>query len=94
MPVRHRRSKARADELAAWADAFKCEFDYAETLPDIGIATDDYGLPDRVVAEEAWHRLGAAFLETYNDPHLTPWALEAFGPPSGSGKRRRRRAGA
>jgi phosphoribosylanthranilate isomerase len=32
-------------------------------------------------AEAAWQRHGRAFLASYNDPHIVPWALTEFGEP-------------
>ena len=86
MPVKKRRSKARKDELSAWSDVFDCEFDFWDALPEIGVETDAYGLPDREVAREAWSRLGAAFMDEWrarprHAEELAPWALTEFGEP-------------
>lgn len=86
MPIRARKSRRRLDAAPAWACAFECEFDYFDDLPEIGVHTDSYGLPDREEAEAAWHRYGAAFMAEWRArPHhpddLDPWAFTAFGEP-------------
>lgn len=88
MPVKRRKAKVRADDLAAWETAFISEFDFFGDLERAGIDTDAYGRPSREDLEAAWHRFGEAFLDQYNDPHVKPWALREFGVPNA----RRRRA--
>lgn len=89
MPIRHRRSKVRTDDLPAWAMTFQSGKDYFDDLEAAGVQVDAYGHPPRDVAREAWKRLGGAFLEHYRDRWVEPWALIEFGEP---GVRRRRRS--
>jgi hypothetical protein len=83
MPVKRRYSKRRtavAAELAAWSDAFECEFDFFNELEPFGISTD---AEVKAAVPEAWARLGGAFLDqwTPTDTRTVPWALEQFGDP-------------
>jgi hypothetical protein len=90
MPVKRRRGKGRPEELRLWRDIFTFEYDFFDEAAEAGITTDSYGRVDRAEAEEAWHRLGAEFLETFSDPVTVPWALREFGEPGPIGRRRRR----
>ena len=64
MPVKRRKSKARPDDLKSWEMYFLSGYDYFDNLVDAGIVTDRRHVP-RDIAEEAWHRLGAAYLDQY-----------------------------
>lgn len=82
MPVRAKRNKRRATASAPqWEMVFASGYDHFDELPEVGVTTDAYGKPARDQAEQAWRRFGDAFLASYEDPYLTPWALEQFGAP-------------
>jgi len=91
MPVRRKVDRRKAEALPAWSMTFLAGHDYFDELSTIGVATDEYGRPNRQEAEAAWHRLGALFLaehaaEQARERHpieSEPWALEAFGVPGG-----------
>ncbi|WP_167458633.1 hypothetical protein [Mesorhizobium kowhaii] len=78
-PLR-RRQIGSAAELAAWSDAFTCEFDFFNDLEPFGLFTD---AEVKAAAPEAWKRLGGAFLASWKptDTRETPWALDEFGAP-------------
>lgn len=84
MPVKRRASKRRVDpraEVEAWETVFECEYDFFGDLEPWGFTSDE---EKYAAAPDAWQRLGAMFLETYDNPDKPiPWALEAFGPPPG-----------
>ena len=90
MPPKRRAAKRRLNaeaELAAWSMLFACGHDYFQELPAIGVPTDPYSRPNRAAVAEAWRRLGARFLATPQEPHLTPcWALREFGEPGELGE--------
>jgi hypothetical protein len=88
MPVKRRKAKVRPGDLAAWETAFISEFDFFGDLEWAGIETDAYGRPSREELAAAWHRLGEAFLDQYNDPHVEPFALREFGMPNTNRRRR------
>ena len=87
MPVKRRTPKRRtnlAAELEAWATYFDCGHDFFNELPRIGVDCERSRGPERAVAEEAWHRLGARYLadpEPKLKPHSELWALKEFGEP-------------
>ena len=92
MPVRRKRSKARASNVAAWAMFMQCGRDYFDELDAVGL-TDKTAAP---LAAEVWHEIGQAVIAYLDDFHrgFSPperpyWAEREFGPPGG----RRRRAG-
>ena len=90
MPPKRRPGKRQLDagaELEAWSMVFACGHDYFGDLSRIGVPMDEHGHgPERMAAEEAWHRLGARFLARPQEPHLTPaWALTEFGEPGRAG---------
>lgn len=92
MPVRRRQSKARASDVAAWADYFMCGADYFDELAAIS-HTEETAAP---IARQVWHEIGEAViahLDAFHagfHPYERPiWAEREFGPPG----RRRRRAG-
>jgi hypothetical protein len=81
MPVRKRKNRRRAAAgLDAWECVFSSEFDFFGELEDAGIATDEYGRPDREEARAVWKRYGAEFMAGFTDSHI-PWALQQFGEP-------------
>ena len=89
MPVRSRKSKARAGEVKAWSCLFMCGADFFDDLGDVGLTEPEA----MAVAEETWHRIGEAVLlhledfnRDYRAVHRPYWAEVQFGPP---GKRRR-----
>lgn len=92
MPVRRRKSKARASDVAAWAEYFQCGHDFFDELKAIG-HTEETAAP---LAESVWHEIGVAVIAHLDaihagfHPYERPiWAEREFGPPGG----RRRRAG-
>jgi hypothetical protein len=83
MPVKRRVAKRRIDletELLFWSSVFGSGYDFFGELPSIGIAVDQHNRPDREVAREAWHRLGAIWMDDPINP-WDPWALREFGEP-------------
>ncbi|OWR00876.1 hypothetical protein [Sphingopyxis witflariensis] len=83
MPVKRRLDKRRPDDAKAypvWAAIFDCGRDFFDELPEIGVACDKYGKPDRDAAQAAWERFGARWLAEH--PHDEPqWAEREFGRP-------------
>ena len=74
----------QAAELKAWRMTFRGGFDYLRALPKIGVPIDAKHQPDRAAAENAWRRLGRAFLDwaAEQPPHPLPsWAERQFGNP-------------
>jgi hypothetical protein len=93
MPVRRKKSKARASDVAAWAMFMQCGRDFFDELDAIGL-DDTTAAP---LAEAVWHEIGEAVIVYLDDLHrgFAPverpiWAETEFGPPGG---KRRRRAG-
>lgn len=86
MPVKrrvHKRRLSQAAELQAWECLFDTGHDFFDDLPEIGVQTDAYSVPNVSAARQAWHRLGSAFLANrQSDPERQPWALRTFGDPS------------
>lgn len=81
MPVKRRLEKRRRDpaaEAEAWESTFQSGWDFFSDLPELGVATDAYGRPDRDEAESAWRRLGHIYLANANE-RAGCWALETFG---------------
>jgi hypothetical protein len=79
MPVKARHAKRRRSltaDLHAWEMLFTCGTDY---FGDLGMS-DAEAL---AAAPEAWRRLGAAFLATWQPetPRAVPWALQTYGEP-------------
>lgn len=72
----------RPDELRAWSGFFKFGHDYFSDLTALDLHSE---ADARKAAPEAWQRLGAAFLETWQptSARQEPWALVEFGPPNG-----------
>lgn len=90
MPVRHRKSKARAGEIPAWAGYLEMGSDYFDELERVGLTE----ATARPLAEETWHRIGTQVIQYLEDfyrgftpPERPYWAEREFGPPGG---RRRR----
>ena len=85
MPVKRRNAKRRLDptiELKAWSMTFQAGVDYLQELPRIGVRTNDHSRTDLAVAEDAWSRLGARFLQEEAEPDRgAPWGLREFGEP-------------
>jgi hypothetical protein len=77
MPVKRRHPKARVDDLDAWKDFFEFGYDMLHSLHPM---TEEECL---AAAPEAWKRLGARFLETWQPHERYPncWALDTFGKP-------------
>lgn len=93
MPVRRKKSKARASDVQAWAGYLMSGCDFFDELATIGL-TEATAEP---LAEATWHEIGEQVFQHYGQlyrgytPPARPyWAEEQFGPPSA----RRRRAGA
>jgi hypothetical protein len=94
MPVKRRASKRRLSpeaELEAWRCLFEtgCDFfgDAAELtglLEPVHVRFDDQRAEAerrwREAAQDAWHRLGAAFLANWTEEG-EPWAVREFGTP-------------
>lgn len=76
MKKRTRNGLLPHEELRRWAMTFETGSDYFHELDGMGVTVAD--------AEEAWHRLGAAFLGTWQPTpaRAEPWALIQFGPPA------------
>jgi hypothetical protein len=89
--VRFRRQSITQRELDAWDFAFQTGDDFLGELAHIGIdcVSPCTSAPDRKVCEEAWHRLGAAWIRQRPHPE-EPWALRAFAQPGSGGGRRTR----
>jgi hypothetical protein len=91
MPVKRRQTKRRlgdAAEVQAWAELFGCGYDFFGDLEPFGFPGGDACRAARAAAQDAWKRLGTAYLETVwaargpGEP-ATPWAVERFGYPKG-----------
>lgn len=93
MPVKRRATKRRLSpeaELDAWRSVFESGHDFfgdASALAGIAepvwLDPADRAEGERVwreAAQQAWRRLGAAFLATYAGEG-EPWALQVFGRP-------------
>ena len=90
MPRKRRIGKARIDqssELAAWRTTFQCGVTLDGQLEPVGIPMA-MGRPTADEVEEAWHRLGRAFIAAYgrewthgNAGNRPLAALEKFGEP-------------
>lgn len=83
MPVRRRKSKARAGEAEAWAGFMWSGHDYFDDLPDAGHNVETAA----EVAEETWHRIGDEVLAHLDKMHVgfppydrPIWAERQFGP--------------
>jgi len=92
MPVRRRKSKARAGEAKAWAGFMMSGHDFFDDLAAVGL-TEKTARP---LAAETWRRIGdevIAHLDALHvgfAPYSRPiWAEEQFGTPG----RNRRYAG-
>lgn len=87
MPVKRRVPKRRASveaEIAAWAETFETGFDFFGDLEPFGFpAGSDSIRSIWKAAPEAWQRLGAVFLASWQPTaaRSTPWAQEQFGEP-------------
>ena len=97
--IAKRRSLSPEAEMDAWRETFSSGFDFGD-LEVLGLSGEAaFGLrapcpgdaerrqrdqATLTVAREAWQRLGAAFMASWEpEPYLpAPWALEAFGEPS------------
>ena len=92
MPVKRRKSKAlNRSEIEAWGTVFESGFDFFQ---EVYLLTGLQDLPSNSPienraeirrqfdegAKEAWHRLGAAWLATYEGDNEI-WALKQFGEP-------------
>lgn len=89
MPVRARRNRRRDHkaELEAWGMYFSSGWDFFDDLTLIGVETTKWGVPDEDVARDAWARLGAEFLRTWqgNVSQYGHHALRVFGEPPNAG---------
>lgn len=90
MPVRRRKSKARASDVKAWAEYLSCGHDFFGELAGVGLTE----ATARPLAEQVWHATGEAVIAYLDEMHrgFAPperpyWAERVFGSP---GKRRRR----
>lgn len=89
MPVRRRKSKARPDEVRAWATFMLSGHDFFDDLADIGLVEAEA----EPLAEQTWRRIGVEVLAYLDQLHAgfrsyerPIWAEERFG---GAGKRSR-----
>lgn len=86
MPAKRRLAKARTTPMAeakAWSDVFWGNCDYISSLEAHGGVEVIGHQVSREDAEEAWHRLGAIYLEHFLDrDERVPWALKEFGEPT------------
>ena len=92
MPVKRRKSKAiNRSEIEAWGTVFETGFDFFQEvflLTGLRDLPSNSPLEDRAelrrqfdeATEEAWHRLGAQWLATYEGDNEV-WALAKFGEP-------------
>ena len=90
MPVKRRRAKARIDqnqELKAWRRTFQYGVTFDGDLEPVGIPMA-MGRPTDAEVEEAWHRLGWAFIAAYgrewthgSEGNRPMRALDKFGEP-------------
>jgi hypothetical protein len=85
---RRRRETASEKELAAWCSAFETGHNFLGELQALGIDchTPRCNPNDRKTCEEAWHRLGRAYMAQREEPPFNPevpWALTEFGEPRG-----------
>jgi hypothetical protein len=94
MPVRRRKSKARAGEAEAWSMFLMAGYDFFDDLAAVGLTEEDA----RPLAAETWRRIGHDVVAHLDHMHIgfTPysrpiWAEREFGPPAGR-KRRALRA--
>lgn len=95
MPVKRRVAKRRLTqeaELQAWRDTFSTGYDFFGDLADIGVVHPvgaRIPIAEREAVEEkfyaaaadAWKRLGALFLQGWEQSQKEPWALQKFGAP-------------
>lgn len=85
MPVRMRKSRRRdvRAEKEAWAMFFQSGFDFFHDLPDIGVETNQHGVPAEEVAREAWGRLGRRYLDEFQgEPgQHGHYGVRVFGEP-------------
>lgn len=95
MPRPRKAGAPRRSDLAAWEMVFLSGYDFFGDLPE-GV-NDAYGRPDTKVAQEAWTRLGAEFMEKHQAEQASarhplpeePWALQQFGAPRSAREHRR-----
>ena len=76
-----RRRVDERKELVAWSSAFESGVALDGDLEDFGL-----GQPTDAQIEEAWHRIGAAYIEAFgpnksDDTECPLWALRQFGEP-------------
>ncbi len=93
MPVRHRRSRARVSDVAAWAEFFLWGHDFFGELSAVGLT----GETARPLAEAVWHDIGDQVVDHilemhrgFSPPERPFWAEREFGPPGRKRKLRRR----
>jgi hypothetical protein len=98
MPPRRRSQLAAQDaELNAWRGTFTSGFDFLRALPAIGVSISKATQPtkrtkvadmkvghrpQREVAEDAWRRLGHAYLAERAPDDPPSWAEREFGDPT------------
>lgn len=89
MPIKRRKSKARPEEVKAWAMYFQSGCDFFGELVDAGIVPEGH-VPTEEFARETWHRIGHDVIEyiaqlyrSYTPPERPFWAEEMFGSPGG-----------
>ncbi len=84
MPVRNRRTMARASDVAAWAEFLAWGHDYFGELAAVGLTSETA----RPLAESVWREIGdqvIAYIEHshrgFSPPERPFWAERQFGPP-------------
>jgi len=87
MPLKRRVDKRRIDpraDMEAWSSTFDCGVTFDGDLDPVGIPTA-IGRPTSAEIEQAWHRLGSAYIAErgHETGHGAPlWCLRQFGEPS------------
>ncbi|MHA6297850.1 hypothetical protein [Devosia sp. CAU 1758] len=85
MPVRARKSRRRdvRAEKEAWSMFFQSGFDFFNDLRDMGVETNQNGVPADDVAREAWQRLGRRFLDEFEGQPSQHghYGVRVFGEP-------------
>lgn len=89
MPVRRRKSKARPEEVKAWAGYFESGFDFFGELADAGIVPRGEE-PSLELARDTWRRIGRdvlvyldRFYAGYHPPERPFWAEREFAVAGG-----------
>ncbi len=94
MPVKRRKAKTRAGNVAAWELYLETGRDFFGDLRDAGVWVDERGNPSRDDAVEAWLAFADQLIETWKTSRRhhdqDAWALREFGDPRAARRRARR----